>query len=219
MELLSRSVVPFSGSSFVVRLGLSLVSPAILVIGFSVTSGCTSDRSATGTTTSEGETMKLQSVFQEGGRIETKYTGEGPDVSPRLNWSGAPAETKSFALICDDPDAPSRANPFDEPWVHWVIYNLPADATELPEGIPREPTISAPLSACQGTNSWESDNVGYLGPMPPEGSGEHRYYFKLYALDATLDLDPGAATKTTLMEAMESHILAECQLMGTYERQ
>lgn len=163
--------------------------------------------------------MKLLSVFEEGARIETKYTGEGVDVSPRITWSDAPAGTESFALICDDPDAPSRANPFDEPWVHWVIYNLAADVTELPEGIPREAVVDEPLSARQGTNSWPSDNVGYLGPMPPEGSGEHRYYFKLYALDTKLDLDAAAASKTSLLAAMESHILAECQLMGTYERE
>lgn len=162
--------------------------------------------------------MLTSNAFQNGRTIPKRHTGEGGDVSPQLAWSGLPAGTKELALICDDPDAPSRKNPFADPWVHWVLYNLPATLTSLPEGINRAAQLTAPAGAKQGLNSWPQDNVGYLGPMPPNGSGPHRYYFKLYALDAPIHLPPDKATKTALLAAMQGHILAELQLMGTYER-
>lgn len=142
------------------------------------------------------------SAFEPGARIPTQYTGEGENVSPPLSWSGAPEGTKEFALICDDPDAP-RA----EPWVHWVVYKIPADSSSLPEG--------SAGGALEGKTS--SGRSAYGGPMPPRGHGVHHYHFKIYALDQPLDLKPGA-TKDELLNAMTGHILAEGDLVGTYER-
>ncbi len=158
--------------------------------------------------------MKLTSpAFEPGQPIPKRYTGEGADVSPPLEWSNVPEGTQEFALICDDPDAPTP-----EPWVHWVIYKIPADVTKLPEGIAKTPKLSVPPGALQGKNSWPSgQTIGYRGPMPPPGHGRHRYYFRLYALDKKLDLQPGL-TKKQLLEAMKGHILGEGELMGTYER-
>ena len=133
--------------------------------------------------------MSLQvssSAFGQGKTIPKKYTGEGEDVSPPLEWSDVPAGTKEFALICDDPDAPRT-----DPWVHWVIYKIPADAKGLPEGIERKPRPKTPAGAMQGQNSWpQGDNIGYRGPMPPPGHGVHHYYFKLFALDSELSARP-----------------------------
>lgn len=151
-------------------------------------------------------------AFAEGKVIPKKYTGEGEDVPPPLAWSNLPEGTKQIALICDDPDAPGP-----QPWVHWVIYNLPADATGLPEGVPRGPRLKAPAGGLQGKNSWDSDNIGYRGPLPPKGHGRHRYYFKLYALDVQLSLEPGLS-KDALLKKIEGHVLAQGQLMSTYER-
>jgi Raf kinase inhibitor-like YbhB/YbcL family protein len=164
--------------------------------------------------------MKLTSTaFSEGGTIPEEYSGVGKDVSPPLAWSGVPEEAKSFALICDDPDAPSRAKPRPEgPWVHWVIYNIAADVTELAEAVPRKAEPGQPAGARQGKNDFPSDNVGYRGPMPPKGSGPHRYFFKIYALDRQLDLATKDANKASLLAAMKGHILGEGQLMGTFER-
>jgi Raf kinase inhibitor-like YbhB/YbcL family protein len=166
----------------------------------------------------EGKTMQLTSNFQNGARIDKKHTGEGPDVSPPLAWTGAPAGTQSLALICDDPDAPSPQRPSGTPWVHWVIYNIPATASELPEGVSPVANPESVPGAQQGFNSWGSDTIGYRGPMPPPGSGTHRYFFKLYALDTQLDVAPEAASKDAVLAAIEGHVLAEGQLVGTYER-
>jgi Raf kinase inhibitor-like YbhB/YbcL family protein len=160
-----------------------------------------------------GKPMTIEvtsTAFAEGKVIPKKYTGEGEDVSPPLAWSSLPEGTKQIALICDDPDAPRP-----QPWVHWVIYNMPADTTGLPEGVPRDARLKAPAGALQGENSWDSDNIGYRGPLPPKGS--HRYYFKLYALDVQLSLAPGL-DKDALLKKVEGHVLAQGQLMGTYER-
>ncbi|MHB1034254.1 MAG: YbhB/YbcL family Raf kinase inhibitor-like protein [Pirellulales bacterium] len=162
--------------------------------------------------------MKLtvsSSAFEAGNPIPKKYTGEGRDISPPLAWSDAPEGTKEFALICDDPDAPSRAKPGPEPWVHWVLYKIPAATRALPEGVPTSPKLDKPIVALQGLNSWPKS--GYGGPMPPPRSGAHRYYFKVYALDAPLSPDP-RMTKMLLLDAMKGHILAYGELMGTYER-
>jgi hypothetical protein len=151
--------------------------------------------------------MQLTSpAFAQGQPIPKKYTCEGPDLSPPLKWSSAPEGTKSFALICDDPDAPVGT------WVHWVIYNIPASATELQEGVPKAETVLG--GAKQGMNDFK--RIGYGGPCPPPGN-PHRYFFKLYALDTELNLKTGA-TKGDLVEAMQGHILAEAQLVGTYKR-
>lgn len=151
--------------------------------------------------------MKLTSTaFQEGETIPRQYTADGKDVSPPLTWSGTPAGTRSFALICDDPDAPVGT------WVHWVLFNLPADRFDLPEGLPPERTVMG--DARQGTNDFKK--IGYGGPAPPRGK-PHRYFFKLYALDARLELKDGAG-KPQLEAAMKGHILAEGRLLGKYGR-
>ncbi len=146
------------------------------------------------------------SVFNDGDMISAKYTCKGEDISPPLSWDGVPEGTKSFALICDDPDAPLMT------WVHWVIYDIPADATELFEGIPKESTLSN--GAKQGRNDFRK--IGYGGPCPPPG-GPHRYFFKLYALDTMLNLEAGF-TKKALLKAMEDHIIEEAQIIGKFKR-
>ncbi len=159
--------------------------------------------------------LKLTSTaFRPSATIPRKFTGEGDDVSPPLAWEGMPAGTKEFALICDDPDAPSP-----EPWVHWVIYGIPADVHALPEGVKSsEPELKRPVVARQGKNSFGSGaTIGYRGPMPPPGHGVHHYHFKLYSLDTRLDLAPGSK-KDQLLDAMKGHVLAEAELVGTYER-
>jgi len=158
-----------------------------------------------------GKKMTIQitsSAFTQGQPIPKKHTGEGVDVSPPLAWSNVPANTKELALICDDPDAPGS-----EPWVHWVIYKIPADAKGLPERVARDAKLKEPAGAVQGKNSWPS--TGYRGPKPPPGK-VHRYYFKLYALDAPLQAEPGLE-KEGLLERIKGHVLAEGELMGTYK--
>ena len=151
--------------------------------------------------------MQLTSTtFTQGQVIPAKYTCDGANVSPPLSWSGVPAAAKSLALISDDPDAPGQT------WVHWVIYNIPSSRHELPEGIKATETVLG--GAVQGTNSFRK--IGYGGPCPP-GGASHRYFFKLYALDANLSLGPGA-TKQAVLDAMDGHILAQAELMGTYKR-
>ncbi len=145
-------------------------------------------------------------AFKEGDLIPKKFTCEGPDLSPQLRWGDPPKGTKSLALIADDPDAPVGT------WVHWVIFNLPGEATELTEGVPTQETL--PNGARQGLNDFK--RVGYGGPCPPPGK-PHRYYFKLYALDTTLNLKP-RAIKTQVLEAIKGRILAETQLMGRFGR-
>lgn len=146
-------------------------------------------------------------AFTQGSPIPSKYTCDGQDVSPPLRWGGVPQGARGLALISDDPDAPRGT------WVHWVMYSIPTSVAELPEGVPAEDTT--PQGARQGVN--DSRKVGYSGPCPPRGS-PHRYFFKLYALDIELDLSPGA-TKQDLLRAMEGHVIAEGQLIGTYQRQ
>lgn len=152
-------------------------------------------------------------AFQKGQPIPAKYTDDGEDVSPPLSWDPPPEGTRQLALICDDPDAPSP-----EPWVHWVIYGIPADASELPEGVPESQRIASPVTALQGKNSWTSGQmIGYRGPAPPRGHGVHHYHFKLYALDREPDLEPGL-TKAQLLQAIEPHVIATGELIGTYSR-
>jgi Raf kinase inhibitor-like YbhB/YbcL family protein len=145
------------------------------------------------------------SAFQHGERIPVKYTCDGQDISLPLEWSNVPQGTQSLALIADDPDAPVGT------WIHWVLYNLPGDSRALHESVP--PDASLPNGSRHGKNSW--GQLGYGGPCPP--SGTHRYFFKLYALDTILELQAGAS-KDQLLEAMERHILADAELMGSYSR-
>lgn len=141
------------------------------------------------------------SAFQKNGDIPSQYTCEGENISPHLKWTGVPKGTKSFALIIDDPDALHKT------WVHWVLYNIPPDVTEILEG-------KAPEGSTPGINDY--DKPEYRGPCPP--TGKHRYFFKLYALDKKLDLKEGA-TKEATEKAMEGHILDKTELMGQYRRQ
>jgi hypothetical protein len=180
---------------------------AFLIL-LAVSMACRSEDGQTQATKGGDEKMTIamkSAVFQEAGMIPAKYTCQGEDTSPPLSWSSIPDGTKSIALICDDTDAPVGT------WVHWVIYDIPPVIKELPEGVPRDKTVFE--NAKQGKNDW--GRLGYGGPCPP--SGTHRYYFKLYALDAELTLEPGA-TKKQLLVAMEGHILAKGQLMGKYRK-
>ena len=145
----------------------------------------------------------MSSAFLQDDPIPATYSCDGENISPRLTWTHPPDGTVSFALIFDDPDAPVGT------WVHWVLFNIPAEARLLPEDVGPDPTLGV-----HGSNSWNS--IGYGGPCPP--SGEHRYFFKLYALDRILDLEVGA-NKEQVLQAMEGHILAQSELMGTYSRQ
>jgi Raf kinase inhibitor-like YbhB/YbcL family protein len=148
-------------------------------------------------------------AFTAGGEIPAKHTCEGADVSPPLEWSGAPGGAKSLALVVDDPDAPDPKAP-KMTYVHWVLYNLPPGTARLPEGAARG---GLPAGTLEGTNDWK--RTGYGGPCPP--IGRHRYFHKLYALDATLP-DLGRPTKAQLEKAMEGHVLEKAELVGTYEK-
>jgi len=157
----------------------------------------------------KGGGMALQITspdFSAGEAIPKKFTCDAQDVSPRLKWNEASANTQSFALIMDDPDAPAGT------WVHWVLYDVPADAKELPERVPRQEQLAS--GARQGRNDF--GKTGYSGPCPPPGR-PHRYFFKLYALDTKLNLKSGA-TKADLERAMKPHILAQAELIGKYGR-
>jgi len=146
-------------------------------------------------------------AFRDGAAIPVKHTCDGGDVSPPLAWSGAPAGTRCFALIADDPDAPAGS------WVHWVVYNLPAAVCELPENVAKVEALDL-AGARQGRNDFR--RPGYGGPCPPPGPA-HRYFFTLYALDAPLTLKAGAQSKD-VETAMQGHVLGSAQLLGTYAR-
>jgi Raf kinase inhibitor-like YbhB/YbcL family protein len=155
-----------------------------------------------------GKKMDLRitsSAFEEGALIPPKYTCDGENVSPPLKWETVPEGTKSIALISDDPDAPMGT------WVHWVLFNVPGETKELAENVPPDKTLTN--GASQGTNDFRK--IGYGGPCPPGGT--HRYFFRIYALDAQIDL-PAGATKPELLKAIQGHILGQGQLMGKYKR-
>ena len=155
-------------------------------------------------------TLEITSpAFSHNEEIPSKYTCDGKDISPALGWSGLPEGTKSLALIEDDPDAPDPAAP-KMTWVHWVLYNIPPSATGLPEAVKSQ---GLPEGTKEGLNDWQ--RTGYGGPCPP--IGRHRYFHKLYALDAVLP-DLGKPTKKDLEKAMDGHILASATLVGTYQR-
>ena len=151
--------------------------------------------------------MQLTSAaFGQGAEIPTYYASDGEDVSPALSWKDAPAKTKSFALVVHDPDAPRPGG-----FTHWVLYNIPAEAGHIEENTPDEDRIRG--VGMQGRN--DAGKIGYVGPAPP--SGMHRYFFRLFAIDQMLNLSPGATHKQ-LSAAVKGHILAQAELMGTYEK-
>lgn len=149
-------------------------------------------------------------AFEHGGAIPKRHTCDGDDTSPSLSWSGIPEGARSLALLVDDPDAPDPKAP-KMIWVHWVLYNMPANTTELPEGIDIE---ALPGSTRAGKNDWQRAEYG--GPCPP--IGRHRYFFKLFALDVELP-DLGQPTKVELEQAMNDHVLDVATLIGTYMRE
>jgi Raf kinase inhibitor-like YbhB/YbcL family protein len=151
----------------------------------------------------------ISSAFSHQGSVPQRYTCDGDDISPPLAWSGAPAGTKSFVLVVDDPDAPDPRAP-RMTWVHWLLYNLPATAQTLPEGVKG---AALPTGTKEGRNDWK--RTGYGGPCPP--IGRHRYFHKLYALDTILP-DLGAPSKSDLERAMAGNILAQTELIATYEK-
>ena len=153
--------------------------------------------------------MKVSSsAFEAGKAIPKKYAyrGEGDNISPPLSWTGAPADVKAYVLLVEDPDAPSPKNPRPKPWVHWVLYDIPASVTSLSEG---------KSAGIQGKNDFGETAWG--GPMPPPGSGTHRYFFRVYVLDAKLGMAPGA-TRDQVLSAMKGHIIAQGEVYGTYSR-
>jgi Raf kinase inhibitor-like YbhB/YbcL family protein len=152
------------------------------------------------------EMMLRSAGFAPEAAIPPLYTCEGDDVSPPLAWSGTPVNARSFALVCEDPDAPRGT------YIHWVLYNISGDAVELKQSVPA--LAELPSGARHGRNS--AGKLAYMGPCPPRGPA-HRYFFRLYALDISLNLDPGA-TRDELTRAMDQHILAQGTLMGTYQR-
>jgi hypothetical protein len=169
-------------------------------------SGCGSATSPSPSTSTSSFEL-TSTAFEQGETIPTKYTCDGQDISPALSWRDPPEGTQSFALIVDDPDAPIGT------WVHWVLFNIPADERSLPEDMPAQDQLSN--GSLHGQNSWKRREYG--GPCPPSGS-THRYVFKLYALDTSLDKAAGARKKE-LLKAMEGHVLAEAELTGQYSRQ
>ena len=152
----------------------------------------------------------MSAAFAPGGKIPAAYTCEGRDVSPALAWTGVPEAAQSLALIVDDPDAPDPAAP-KMTWVHWVLYNLPPSSRGLPEAVSR---ADLPMCTREGTNDWK--RTGYGGPCPP--IGRHRYFHKLFALDVVLP-DLGPATKAQLEAAIAGHVVAQAELLGTYQKQ
>lgn len=187
---------------------LPALAALILVFGWDNRVGYSSE--ITGQSTRSAQEVRMNIVvangaFKDGEMIPAKYTCDGSELSPAIEWSGVPLQAKSIALISDDPDAPRGT------WVHWVIFNIPPRSTGLPEGVPHKEVLEN--GAAQGIN--DSNEVGYGSPCPP--SGVHRYYFKLYALDTLLALKP-RTTKAELEKAMAGHIIAQAQAMGRYKR-
>jgi len=174
-----------------------------IAVGAALAAICAQPNASSG-----GETMKMSSTtFVHQGEIPERYTCEGEDVAPPLAWSEVPTGTQSLALIVDDPDAPDPAAP-KRTWVHWVLYGLPPTAAGLPEAV-----RSLPAGTREGVNDW--GRTGYGGPCPP--IGRHRYFFKLYALDVVLP-DLQRPTKARLEQAMHGHVLAQTELIGTYQK-
>lgn len=157
--------------------------------------------------------IKLSSAaFGNERPIPKQFTGYGDDLSPPLAWNDPPPATQQFVLICEDPDAPTP-----EPWVHWTLYNIPADVRSLSPGLPARRTLQHPAGVAQGCNSWGPRQFGYRGPAPPSGHGVHHYHFRIFALDTALALKPGI-DKSTLLSAIQGHVLDKGELIGLYQR-
>jgi Raf kinase inhibitor-like YbhB/YbcL family protein len=183
---------------------MKLIARTVLVALISVSATTFAQQDATG-----GGSMALtltSSAFAAGAAIPQPYTCKGADMSPALEWSGSPAKAASFAIILDDPDAPAGT------WVHWMLWNVPAKAHSLPQGVPKRQQLDD--GSRQGSSSYRE--IGYKGPCPPPGQ-THRYFFRLYALDAKLDLAAGAS-RDQLDAAMKGHVLAQAEYMGTFHR-
>jgi Raf kinase inhibitor-like YbhB/YbcL family protein len=203
-----RHLRPSTDASETVKMRVSLI---LLLIMFAA--GCAKqpaaparDAARTSTPQSTAPVFKLiSSAFKDGDPIPRQYTCSGVNVSPPLEWSDVPKTAKTLAIIADDPDAPAGT------WVHWVVYNLPADTMGIVENLPQDENLKG--GGFQGKNDFEK--IGYGGPCPP--SGTHRYYFRIYALDGDLPLKAGV-TKTDVEKAMDGHILGQTQLMGTYKK-
>lgn len=151
-------------------------------------------------------------AFRYGATIPKIFTGEGQDISPPLQWSGAPRSTQQFVLIVEDPDVSGP-----DPWVHWVMYGIPPDVHQLPEKLPSSSELTQPVQARQGTNSF--GKTGYNGPQPPSGSGAHRYYFKLFAINLRELQLPSHPTAQNIRQAIEGHIVGEGGFMGRYQHE
>ena len=178
--------------------------PFMLILLLFLAMGCKGDRP----TPTPAPLVLVSDAFAQGAPIPVKYTCDGEDVSPHLTWTGIPGGTQSLALIMDDPDAPMGT------FVHWVLFDIPAQRTTLPEGVPPQPEV--PGIGRQGHNDFGRNVLGYRGPCPPPGK-PHRYFFRLYALNTTLNLQPGSSAKE-VREAMKGHILGYGEYMGTYAR-
>lgn len=180
---------------------------ALMVVACGPSPQATPTAAPTPTREEESVAFALSSkAFRPDGAIPSRHSCDGEDVSPALSWSEAPEGTQAFALIMDDPDAPAGV------FTHWVLFNLPADACELPEGVAKTERLES--GALQGRNDFGA--IGYGGPCPPPGM-PHRYRFVLYALDSPLDLGP-EATKGQVLDRMQGHILGEARLVGAYQR-
>jgi Raf kinase inhibitor-like YbhB/YbcL family protein len=179
-------------------------APALVLVALSIAS---SSQALVGPGGGAPMTLEVKSPdFPSGGTIPKQFTCDGADLSPALQWSAPPTGTQSFALIADDPDAPVGT------WVHWVIFDLPANLRSLPQAVPKRDQL--PDGSLQGRNDF--GKVGYGGPCPPPGKA-HRYFFKLYALDTKLNL-PSSSTKKDVERAMQNHVLASGEYMGRYSR-
>jgi len=186
---------------------------AVTVAGLAGVAGCNGDGSGSATTTTIGDTMPgfelTTSAFDDGGTVPTKYTCSGADVSPPLSIEGVPDEAAALALVVDDPDAPGGV------FTHWLLWNVPTDATSIPEGVPATETVDDLGGAKQGTNDF--GGIGYRGPCPPESHDAHTYRFKLFALDAELDVEPGAEAGA-VNDAIETRRIATARLTAEFDR-
>jgi len=194
------SLNPFLLGGCKILLLMALTAPALAPGQASTTALAQPERR------NQGMLQLTSSAFEHESNIPTQFSCDGRNISPELSWSAAPAGTKSFALVMDDPDAPIPGG-----YTHWLVYNIPASANHIPENAPNQDRL--PSGGIQGKN--DSGKYGYTGPCPP--SGTHRYYFRLYALDTELSQD-SAASKASLEKAIHGHVLATAELLGRYKR-